>query len=99
MTHIFTRKKEKRFKEKEIVYISYSCLANMVMERIIQSILPLPKFLIIVVLVASIFSSVDMQQASADDDKGNDNHHNLCNDHHFSKCLHNDGIPLILPFP
>ena len=74
-------------------------LTNMVMERIIQSILPLPQFLIIVVLVVSIFASIDMQQASADDDEGNDNHHNLCKDRHFTKCLHNDGTPLILPFP
>lgn len=72
----------------------------MVRERTKQSILllPLPKFLIIAVLVAVIFASVGLQRASADADEGND-HHNLCNDHHFTKCSHNDGTPIILPFP
>ena len=49
-------------------------------------------------IVAVIFASVGLQRASADDDEGND-HHNLCNDHHFTKCSHNDETPIILPFP
>ena len=73
----------------------------MVRELIIQSILilPIPKFLIIALLVAITFAGVDVQNASANDDQGNDNHHNLCKDQHFTKCLHNDGTPFILPFP
>jgi hypothetical protein len=75
----------------------YICVyANMVRKRSIL-ILPIPKFLIVALLVAIIFAGVDMQNATANDDQGND--HNLCKDQHFPKCLHHEGPPFILPFP
>lgn len=77
-------------------------MSNMGEEGTVQSrrtiLIISPKLLIIALLVAVIFASVGLQRASADDDEGN-NDHNVCNDHHFTKCSHNDGTPIILPFP
>jgi hypothetical protein len=58
-----------------------------------------PRLLIIALIAVVIFASVNMQRASANDDRRNDDH-NFCNgNHHSAKCLHNDGTPFLLPSP
>jgi hypothetical protein len=68
----------------------------MIREEIIPR-LSSAKLLFIVVMMASMFASVDSQQAYAEDSDG-DHHSYDCKDQH-SKCSQKDGTPFLLPFP